>query len=307
MTEDLNNAASNEVVGVPSLDERSAMAFANDDAPDANSPAPTESTPSETPSPAITDADKARAERRAALAKLQAAEREKVDAQRALKERDELKAKLAALESSKPKEVIDPSSLDEEGFFKLAERLNITPTKLGEWLRERIANPELAAAHAAAKAIDPRVEELRKQNEELRARLDAFEQSQSQIASQAEEQRAVAEFVEFTKSAADAAPLSARFLDLRGAEEYHKLALSVVQNLPPGAGAQAILDEIEETLGQFRDVYQQKTLAKPPTVAAAAQAKTISNSLAQQRGTIVDESEDWAKLPLDERSARLFR
>lgn len=46
----------------------------------------------------------------------------------------------------------------------------------------------------------------------------------------------------------------------------------------------------------------------PPTNPAAARAPTtVSNTLAQTRASVVDEEAEWASLPFEERSARLFR
>lgn len=308
------------VTVIPSLEERSAAAFGSSDA--ADEAAPAASPPAGDASPAApveTDAaSKARAERREAFKRLQEEERARVDAMAAIRERDELRQKLAALESqakTQPANVVDLDSLDEEKFYAIAEKAKVNPTRFYEWLRERMANPELAAAQAATRAVDPKLAALEKQNAELRARIDAWEQQQQRAAEEAQERQFADQIMSFTRENAATSPYAAWFLNEHGANEFYKVAVSAAQRVPPGAGAQHLLDEVEEMLVQAYSKRppetgnpQRRQASPPHQNPAAAQAPIhVSNSLAQQRSSIIDEDENWAALPFEERSARVFR
>lgn len=263
-------------------------------------------------------AAKARQERRAQLERLRAEERAKVDSMSAIRERDELKRQLQE-ERERAKAYathIDPTKLTKEQFFELAAKNpDLSPQELGEWLRERMANPEAAAAQAAKRAVDPELAQLKKLVEEQKAQIDSFLSAQQQSHAEAAERQAAEQFNAFTVENSSVAPASARFLEKFGPQEYYKLAQRAAQVVPPYAGPQAILDEIEEHLTQLGAIYsapsagqQQRRQAPLTTPSAAAQAPThVTNSLAQQRSSVVDEDNDWASLPFEERSARLFR
>ncbi len=259
---------------------------------------------------------KARAERRAALEKLKDEERRRVDWLATERERDRLAAENAELKSKSEAyaKYVDPTKITKEQFFQLAQQNpDITPKDLGEWLREQMANPELAAQQAAKAHVDPKIAALEKRLADQQAVIDQFMQKQEAASAEAVERAAAQEFFAFTSENAATSPVSARFLQEYGPDEYYKVACSAVRNLPKGAGPQAILDEIEEKLGSLQKLYApvQSTQQRPSTPQpqnAAAQAPThVSNSLAQQRSSVVDEDADWASLPFEERSARLFR
>ncbi len=305
---------------VPSLEQRSAAAFGlPDPAGEAGSPP---GNPADAASPAGSvepdAAAKARAERRAALTKLQTEERGRVDAMAAIRERDELRKRLSERDEQAKAFAthIDPSKLTKEQFFALAEKNpELTPAELGEWLRERMANPELAAANAAKRAVDPELATLKKQLADQQSVIDQFLSAQQQSQHDAVEQQAAEQFFSFTRENAQVAPYSARFLEKHGPEQFIKLAHRAVQDVPPHAGPQAILDEIEENLTQLGAIYsaapappQRRQANQPPSNSAAAQAPThVTNTLAQQRSSVVDEDVAWSSLPFEERSARLFR
>lgn len=312
------------VTHVPSIEERSAAVFGPDTPPsqaaDDSSGTNAAPSPSEAPggSPAASAGDPA-AERRARLAALKEGERQRVDAQARHRQSEELATRLAEAErkakeaEERAKSAINPSELNEEKFFELASSLNVPPQKLGEWIRDRMTNPEAAAAQAAARAIDPKLSAIEKRLAEKEAQLDAFLAQQRAQAEQAEEMRAAQEFFRFTESNAATAPHSARFLSKFGPAEFHKVAVSAAAMVPPHAGAQAVLDQIEENLATLAAIYSgdapgtQQRPAHTPNPAAAKAPTTVSNTLAQQRAAVVDENADWASLPFEERSARLFR
>lgn len=296
-----------------SVEERAADIFG--DAPVAAPTAPAEAAPEAPAVPTLDDAAKARAARREALAQAQQRERERVDASTAIRERDELRARLKAAEEKTAAYAtyIDPSKLTKEQFFGLAEKNpELTPQELGEWLRERMANPELAAAKAATAAVDPKLAALEKRLAEQQAVIDQFMQRQQQSAQEAEEHAAATEFLAFTQANAPTSPLSATFLERHGGEEFLKLALSAAQYVPEHAGPQAILDEVEERLTALVSPYLPASPQRPqanPSSSHQAPAKAptnVSNTLAQQRSSVVDEAADLARLSVEERAARIF-
>ena len=258
----------------------------------------------------------ARATRREALSRLETEERGRVDAMATRRQNDDLRAKNTALEAAAKSYEghIDPRKLSKAEFFALAEQNpELSPHELGEWLREAHANPERAAARAAAQAVDPKLSALESRIAAQQKVIDDFVSSQEDAKGQAEEAAAAHEFFAFTADNAATSPFSSRFLARHGEQEYLKLAQRAAQDVPPNAGAQAILDEIEENLAQLGHIYSadtaapQRRQATAPHSAAAQAPTTISNTLAQQRTSVVDEDGDWAALPFEERSARLFR
>jgi murein DD-endopeptidase MepM/ murein hydrolase activator NlpD len=299
------------VIQPMSVEERADALFG----PDYVEGAPVAPEPAAEAAPALPDLDekaRERAERRAKLAQAQASERERVDAMTAIRERDQLRRQLEE-ERERNKAYashIDPSKLTKDQFFALAEKNpELTPHELGEWLRERMANPEAAAAKAARSALDPELAALRRQNEELAQQIQTFLQSQQQAAHDAAERAAEAEFTSFVQQAADTAPVASLFLARHGEAEFLKIARSAARNVPEHAGPQAVLDEIEEMLGQLVSPYlqpnQQKQARVPSSVVPVAQGG-VTNTLAQQRSSVVDEDVELSKLPLAERAARVF-
>ena len=310
---------------MPSLEERAAAAFGPDapaesvgEASDANA-APSSEVPGESTT-ASAGASDAATERRARLERLRAEEAARVDAQRKHRDGEELRRRIDEAEQrakaaeERASRAIDPASLTQEKFFELASTLNVPPQKLGEWLRERMTNPELAAEQAAVRALDPKLTAIEKRLADKEAQLDAFLQDQQRRAAQAEEQEAFNTFVQFTGQSGATAPHSARFLETFGPKEFHRLALSAAASVPPNAGAQAVLDQIEENLSLLARVYsgnapapQQRPAHPHPSLAAAKAPTTVSNTLAQQRAAVVDDDAKWASLSFEERSARVFR
>lgn len=269
----------------------------------------------ETGSPADSGAQKSaevlaqeRAERRAKLDELNAKSRASVDAKTALKERDELRRKVQELEGQIGGR-IDPGALDEEQFFVMAERLKVPPQKLYEWLQKRVDRPELAAIRSE---VDPKLAALEKRNADLEARLDEFLNGQNEQAETAAAAEAAHEFASFTSQNAATSPYAARFLEAHGAAQFVKLAEGAARSLPPGAGPQALLDEIEENLAALGAIYAaptapQRPQANTPRIHAPAQAPThVTNQLAQQRSRVVDEEAALENMSLEERASILF-
>lgn len=260
----------------------------------------------------------ARAARRAALAQVKEQERKQVDSKTAVKERDELRKKLATLEDQTKaySTYIDPSKLTKDQFFALAEKNpELSPKELGEWLRERMANPEEAARRAATSAVDPKLQALEKKIADQDEAIQRFMNDQQSQRQHAEDMQAAHELHAFVQENAALAPLTARYVAAKGIQGLYEAALSVAQRLPEGAGPQAVLDELEESLiaGQrdYASIYgNQPTQRQPapplPYQAAAKAPMHVSNTLAQQRSSVVDEQADFARLPYAERASRVF-
>lgn len=302
------------VVHVPTLEERSSAAFEiSQPAGEGNAPPDPSAVGSET-----SDADKARAERRAALAKLQEDERARVDAQAKHREADELRKQLAAEQAKREaveKTYVDPAKLDPQAFFEMAARLKVTPAELGAWLKSKQDDPAAFAAQAAQRAIDPKLAELEAKNAALEARLNEFLTSQQAQQEKGEAAHYARAFESFTRENAATSPYAYRLLEEIGSEQFAQVATQTAARVPPGAGAQAILDEIEDDMAKLAKIYaprgaatqQRQAPVTPPNPAAAKAPTTVSNTLAQTRASVVDEDADWASLPFEERSARLFR
>jgi hypothetical protein len=269
-------------------------------------------------SPVASDDAAQRAEaRRARLAELAARERRNVDISTKLAERDRLARELeqerqtrAQLEA-RTKELIDISKLDEASFFDLAQRANVPPQKLGEWLRDAMTNPERLASTVAKKALDPELEAIRRENAEMREQLQSFISAQRQAEAEAQERAVEQQFLGSIQ--AESAPHAHTFLSKFGPEEFLKIARSAGRTLPPGAGAQALIDTIEEHLESFASAFgaspqtQSNGLAPTPHRPAAAKApNTLSNAMARERASVVDES-SFDDLPYEERLARIKR
>jgi hypothetical protein len=264
------------------------------------------------------DADAQRQARREALAKLADRERSSVDAMAHKRQNEELSQRLAAAEKRAEEaermagQRIDMQGLTEDQFFEHARNAKVTPQRLGEWLREQMANPELAAARAATSAVDPKISALEKRIAEQQEQIQSFLQGQQSAHAQAEEERAIHEFTSYAVNNATTSPRTAAFLREFGHEDFVKLATSAAAMVPPNAGPQAVLDEIEDNLARLARIYAGSPAAANPSTpkpnhGAAKPMTTVSNTLAQTRASVVDEDADWATLPFEERSARLFR
>lgn len=317
---------------MPSLEER--IAGVNDYLDTASSESAGESGESAPPlaakaplSPAPSgDAETRAAERRARLEALSAKTRESVDrkAQQAASEKmaRDLEAYQRRAEEAERQAAsrVDVSQLDEAAFFALAEKRGIAPQKLGEWIRTAMTNPEKVAEAAALQATqrtyDPKFDAIQRENAALKARLDAFEASQAKQASAAEEERQTKAFLGMVAQSSERAPLAAKLL-ASDPDEFMQMA-SIAAPRVPGMGPEALLDAVEELLdGEGRKVAQtyatlygispsQNPAPTTPTTRGAAKPNTVSNSLAQERASLVDD-DDFARLPIEERAARLIK
>lgn len=306
-----------------SFEARSASVFGNDEgtssqAADESAASPPTAQPSADASAVASDDEAAAVARRARLAQLSAKESASVDDKNRAKEGNELRAQLAAANKRADEaermaaQRIDFASLDERSFLEHAAKAKVTPQRLGEWIREQSANPELAASRAVEGAIDPKLAPIREELAQTKAQLQAFLDAQQSAAADREEAEAFHSFATYTAGNTATSPRAAAFLREYGAEEYRKVATSIAATLPPNAGPQALLDSLEENFAKLARIYAPAgATAKPsipqPNPGAAKPMTTVSNTLAQTRASVVDEETEWASLPFEERSARLFR
>lgn len=267
----------------------------------------------EAPAEAV-DADKAREARKARLAQLKAEERARVDARAKFAERDQLARQLAEaqerakrLEEERAK-AIDPDKLDEAAFFELAARAGVSPEKLAQFLSSQVEDPARLAAQRAQQALDPRIAAAEERVRRAEEQVQQFIAAQQQREAQAREAQLRQEFVASVKP--EAAPRAAAFIGKFGQDEFLKIADAAADSLPAGASTQDLIDEIEDKLGELASVFGVQT---PPAASArtpslpngAAKPTTVSNSLAQDRATVVDD-DDFASLPIEERAKRLI-
>lgn len=279
-------------------------------------------------SAADSDSEKRRAERKARLDAVAAQNRESVERkerqaaqERIQREHAEAVARAEAAEK-RAAGLVDISALDEASFLRLAEQKGIDGAKLGAWMRDAMTNPERVAEAAALKATqaeyDPKLSAIQAENAALKARLDAFEAQQAASRQAAEDAHHTNLFLGHVEKSAERAPLAVKLL-AHDRDEFIEIANIAASRIPAGAGAEALMDKIEDILDsdvravsqKYAAIYgspaatpQAPSRASAPT--AAAKANTVSNSLAQERASVVEE-EDWAKLPLAERVRRLSR
>lgn len=315
----------------PSLEERTAAALAEmgpsepaGDALTSADPPPAEAMPSAA-SPADSGDPTAAAraaERRQRLDDLRNRERERVDRKAQQTQADRLAQELAqAQRRAEEAEQAANARLD-RGLLKdparlirLLESEGVPPTQVADAIREAITNPAGGAAREVREAISPELAALRQQNEQLAQRLEAFERQQLEAQAAETERQQTSAFLGFVSQSSERAPLSARLLEA-DPDEFLQIA-SIAAERVSGMGAEALLDQVEDMLDSdarkvaqtYARLYGMQPSQAPAPVQpprAAAQANTVSNSLAQGRSAIV-EDEDFAKLPLEERAARLIR
>lgn len=283
-----------------------------DDAPPADPASPAGSADTAPATSAAEDRKRRLAELSEAESKKIAKKQRQAEADKLAKELAETRQRAEAAEA-RAASLVDPDSLDEAAFFRLAHAKGIGPEKLGAWIREAMTNPEriaeATAQEAARKVVDPKLSELEKRLMKAEQELEAERNNRTLAEQRAIELQAAQEFESFTKNNAGTSPYAARYLAKRGSDAFYALATHAAQNVPEGSGWQAVLDHIEESLSGFADIYgtdpSNASAAKPPiTKTAAAKANTVSNALAQNRASVVEET-DWADLPLEERVARL--
>lgn len=222
--------------------------------------------------------------------------------------RQEERAKVAASRARAPKQAAMPPAAappapqgpvitDVDSFFRIAEQMQISPQKVADWLQKQ-QNPAALAAHVAEEKLTPLQQELRKTQE----RIEAFERAQAEKEArqhQAAQLHQVRQaLAAHTQAVAAEAPLAVRLLT-KSPDRYFALADTVAESLPDGFTAQDIVDQIEEQLSDFGQLY-----AEPPsptsttkrTKEPAAAKAHVGNRMAAERATVSEDEEVPADL-----------
>lgn len=263
------------------------------------------------PASAEADAQAAREGRAARIAKLKEKERADAAARSGQRRQDpppqqESAGEVARLraELSKAQAILT----DKNAFFEHARQFD--PNDLVEVIRAEIQDPSRAAAERAKRTISPEIAELRAQLEQQRAEFAAMVGAQQEHARNAAERAAESAVIGAVRASATTAPHTARFLEKFGDGEFLKLANAAADHVPPGAGEQALLDVLETHLEQLAGFASAPSPAQAstqatskPTSPAAAKAKTLSNSLASGRSSVVAEDDEYIS-DYDERVRR---
>lgn len=306
---------------------------AGETAPDgAAPPSPAGASASDQSSPAALadpEAQKRAEERRRALEAFQLRERERVADKTRQTQAERMQADLAAAlkraeDAEKARDArFDRAMLkDPVAAIREMEREGVPADKVAEALREALTNPAATASREVREAISPELAAFKKQNAELLARIEAFEQREQEREQKSQDEQNTRAFLGFVQQNAQRAPLASRLLQ-QDQEEFMAIASIAGERVPEGAGPEALLLAVEDALdtevrgiaqkygGLFQALTQptntSQTTAPTPPSHAAAKANTVTNSLAQGRTAIVDEESDWAALPFEERLARMRR
>lgn len=262
-------------------------------------------TPAETPnakSGSGPDLSKAREERAARLAKLMAAEAAAVEEQgrraapdkAARAEMGEMEELRAAAARAKELEAV---FADEEAFFRYA-RGRVSPERLAEHIRSQLEDPSRAAAEEARRALSPEMHALKQQLDAQNAQIAELLRERQSQAVESVEQQAQDAVMASLDAGKETMPLSAGFVAKHGRNEFLKLVYAAADRLPEGSDEQALLDTVEAYLEQLVGfVPAPATQATPSraTPPAAAKAKTLSNSLASARASVVEDEEDFVE------------
>lgn len=256
---------------------------------------------------APTDPATAREQRLAALREKATADAEERQKRAAVKEREtefeEWKRRATEAEA-RAASLVDVSNMDPDTFLETANRMGITPERLGEWVRQGIEDPAQVATEAARRAVTPEVEALRQMVQAQNQKLAELEQRGQISAEQANHAAAVNELLTATNESTEA-PLAAAYLRELGPEKFLEYAASTAAELPNGAGMQAVLDVVEDALTRTAKVFSSTQPSAPPT-SAAAKADTISNRHASARAEVTTPTE-WDEMSFDDRADWLIK
>jgi hypothetical protein len=263
-----------------------------------------------------------KARRDADLAALKAKTRDGVDSKTAMRRAEELERQLQT-ERAERSALVDPRKLTPLQLLELGQIAGHTPQSIAEALKAARDNPEYAAQNAARKVVDPELAALRQQNQALESKVETFLQRQQRQEAEAAEQAAYGQLADFTSQNAATAPYTASFIKTAGADKFRKTVEHVLeQGLVVGGGPQAVVDAVEDFLIAEHSALRQQLDAWNPTAAAgpqrtqanqprslgtATQAPThVTNSLAQQRSSVVNEEADLEAMPYQERASFIF-
>ena len=260
-----------------------------------------------------------KARRDADLAALKAKTREGVDAKTARSEVETLRRQIEQERQARAG-LVDPRGLTPLQILELGQLAGHAPDSMVEALKAAKDNPE----YAVRKVVDPEIQQLRQQLHQERQQREQFENQYRAAQERAEEDRVHQEMVTFASENAPTAPYSASFLKAFGPGKFRSAIEHVLeQGRVVGSNQQAVLDAVEDFLIEEHRTTQQGLSAWMPTAAAApqrtqanhprlsgtaTQAPThVTNQLAQQRSSVVDEDTDLQELPYEERASVIFK
>ena len=195
-----------------------------------------------------------------------------------------------------------------EGLMSLAEEHGIAPEAFGEVLRNALANPDAVLTRRAKEMMSTVEIAAQKRIDALEARINGYEQQAQQAQSVAHESAVANAMVSFAVEHATQAPLASAWLRERGQDEFLALANGLSDRLPPGVGAQGVLDTVEDYLqGIARTLTGSTSARTPPASGRRPPPATTSpsNRAATDREAAIDEGAEWAKLTVEERGAVL--
>jgi len=307
-------------VARPSVDDRASALKASYEAEPAEPAAETSeaaeasvgdsgTSPSAADSADLDAATKARADRLARIAQVQAKERAKDQERQAKKqakseagEVEKLRARLAEVE---PLEQVFGS---EEALLEMAEKKGMTAEKLVAWMRQRLTDPQAVAAQKAKSEADKVREEMQAALKKLEAEREAARQEAEQAKAQAEAVHRAQSFVQQVANSGSH-PLTKAFLQKHGPQGLVAFANHFLTPMLP--------EHYE--LGQMHDHFEQMldeigvsvaptapTATSPSTKKPGAEkpVTTLSNAMVSARATAVEEV-PLHKLSREERARRL--
>lgn len=257
--------------------------------------------------------DKRREERRARLEKLATETRAKADkSHEQRKHRETEKQKETELETLRRRvvelEALESATKDEASYIEYAAKKNYDPTKLGEYIRSRLTNPELVAERKVQSALSPLEQRLKELQDATERRIQEVEQREQRLRTEQEQRETASTFVAQVRSSERTAPLTAAFLDRHGEQGLIAFANQLIVPLLPET---ATLTDLHDAIEQFLDDVQPRKAAQATTSNGTkktpngtATPKTLTNDLASQRASVTEE-EDLSDLPLEERVARV--
>jgi hypothetical protein len=254
-----------------------------------------------------------KARRAADLEALKAKTREGVDAKSARSEVEQLRRQIEQERQARAG-LVDPRGLTPLQILELGQMAGHDPQQMAEALKAARDNPE----YAVRKVVDPEIQRLHQQLAQERAQRERFEQQYHSAQEQAAEQHAQQQMVTFASENAATSPYTASFLKAYGPEEFATVIAHVLPNVA-GTGPQAVLDEVEDfLLSRHKSLSawtptaaaapQRTSANQPRSLGAATQAPThVTNQLAQQRSSVVDEDAALQDMPYEERASLIFK
>ncbi len=267
--------------------------------------------------PEPSDDDKRRAERQERIVKRQELLRKAADRERAEQreresrrqyrepERDseleQLRKRVAELE---PNEAAFKS---EEALLAAAEGRGLSTTKLVEWMKRRLSDPNAVGQHHARTVEETLRAEIQQERQERQALERRIREEREHAERAMEGERKARKFVEMSTKGTDSHPLTARFLERHGQMGLVAFANQFIAPiLRPGYDLEELHDHVEQFLDEVQDAKPGAQAGKshPAKNGADQPTTTLSNRDASERVSVTEEI-PMSRLPRAERVARL--